>query len=48
MSAGANCERTSASDFVGYDTRSDQAERRVNAAAELGIRWGDYTAVERR
>jgi hypothetical protein len=37
--------------FVGYATGSDQPERRftaADAAAELGIRWGDYMAVETR
>ena len=36
--------------FVGYATGSDQPERRFTAAAaaELGIRSGDYTAVETR
>jgi hypothetical protein len=38
--------------FVGSDTGSDQSERRVSAAldaaAELGIRWGDNMAVETR
>jgi hypothetical protein len=38
--------------FVGYDTGSDESERRVSAAldtaAVLGIRWGDDMAVETR
>jgi hypothetical protein len=37
--------------FVGYAPGSDQPERRstaADAAAELGSRWGDYTAVETR